>query len=265
MALTAQSLDAPNWGRWSQQLPGDYTMMASPHMLPFDSRATTTGPLQRPVMAPYMVQPSYSSGPVNSLTAPHYQVPNPYQFGGYQGPPTPPHHSTPFKMEYNDRRPMGHDNDHGRMPSYSRDMKYTYAEQAPSPARSDSQASTVRSSGTNPSMGSKTITSNETLNPGDQINFETEVDELMKAIQRKADLQVDTVQQPLTPGMSPVSEASFESQGTPGPMDSKTARKRYRCDGPNCQKSFTQKTHLDIHRRTHTGIKPYVSENLHGR
>ncbi|EWY99350.1 hypothetical protein IWW34DRAFT_96520 [Fusarium oxysporum f. sp. albedinis] len=257
MALTAQSSDAPNWGRWSQQLPGDYTMMASPHMLPFDSRATTTGPLQRPVMAPYMVQPPYSSGPVNSLTAPHYQVPNPYQFGGYQGPPTPPHHSTPFKMEYNDRRPMGHDNDHGRMPSYSREMKYTYAEQAPSPARSDSQASTVRSSGTNPSMGSKTITSNETLNPGDQINFETEVDELMKAIQRKVDLQVDTVQQPLTPGMSPVSEASFESQGTPGPMDSKTARKRYRCDGPNCQKSFTQKTHLDIHRRTHTGIKPY--------
>jgi hypothetical protein len=113
-------------------------------------------------------------------------------------------------------------------------------------------------------MCSKTITSNETLNPGDRINFETEVDELMKAIQRKADLQVDTVQQPLTPGMSPVSEASFESQGTPGPMDNKTARKRYRCDGPNCQKSFTQKTHLDIHRRTHTGIKPYVSEDFHG-
>ncbi|KAG4275606.1 hypothetical protein FPRO04_14372 [Fusarium proliferatum] len=48
-----------------------------------------------------------------------------------------------------------------------------------------------------------------------------------------------------------------KSQGTSGPMDSKTSRKRYRYDGPNCQKSFTQKTHLDIHRRTHTGIKPY--------
>ncbi|KAG7424325.1 Asparagine-rich zinc finger protein AZF1 [Fusarium oxysporum f. sp. raphani] len=257
MALPAQSSDAPNWGRWGQQLPGDYTMTASSHMLPFDSRATTTGPLQRPVMAPYMVQPPYSSGPVNSLTAPHYQVPNPYQFGGYQGPPTPPHHSTPFKIEYNDRRPMGHDNHYGQVPSYPWEIKYTYAEQAPSPAPSHSQASTVKSLGTNPTAGSKIITSNETLNPGDQINFETEVDELMKAIQRKVDVQVDTVQQPLTPGRSPVSEGSFESQGTPGPMDNKTARKRYRCDGPNCQKSFGHKANLELHSRAHTGIKPY--------
>ncbi|CEI39456.1 hypothetical protein FVEN_g8677 [Fusarium venenatum] len=256
MALTTQTSGAPNWGRWSQQLPGDYTMMESPSMLPFDSRTNTTSSIQRPVMSPYMVQGSYSSGQVNSIPAPHYQVSNPYQFSAYQGPPTPPHHSSPFKVEYNDR-PLGHENDHGRISSYLRDPRYTYVEQAPSPARSDSQASTARSTGTNPTLASKTIISNRTLNGGDQINFETEVDELMKAIQRKAEMQPDAGHQPLTPGMSPVSDASLESHGTPTPMDNKTQRKRYHCNGPNCQKSFTQKTHLDIHRRTHSGEKPY--------
>ncbi|KAJ3458448.1 DNA-binding transcription factor [Fusarium solani] len=235
-------------------------MMESPSMLPFDSRTATTAPLQRPIMAPYMVPNSYSSAQMNSLTATHYQAPNPYQFSGYQGPPTPPHHSSPFKVEYHDRRPMGPDSDNGRVPSYHRGAKYSYAEQAPSPARSDSQASTARSSVNNPTLCSKTITSNETINPDDQVNFETEVDELMKAIQRKGEKELDVAQQPLTPGMSPVSEASLENNGTPAPADSKTSKKRYVCNGPNCKKSFTQKTHLDIHRRTHTGDKPYTCE-----
>ncbi|KAF5023230.1 hypothetical protein F66182_4705 [Fusarium sp. NRRL 66182] len=254
-------------------------MMESPAMLPFDSRATTTTSLQRPVMAPYMVQGSYSSGPVHSLAAPHYEVPNTYQFGGYQGPPTPPHHHTPFKVdynghrhhttplkvEYNDQRPMVYDNDRGRVSLYHRETKYPYVEQAPSPARSDSQTSTTRSVCPNPTLSSKTITSNETLDPNDHVSFETEVDELMKAIQSRSERQLDAGQSPLTPGMSPASEASLESQGTPAsvgtssaPLDTKVSRKRYICDGPSCKKSFTQKTHLDIHRRTHTGDKPYI-------
>ncbi|EYB27584.1 hypothetical protein FG05_13123 [Fusarium graminearum] len=202
MSLTTQTSSAPNWGRWPQQLPGDYNMMESPSMLPFDSRANANSSIQRPVMSPYMVQGSYSSDQVNNIPAPHYQVSNPYQFAAYQGPPTPPHRSSPFKVEYNER-PLGQENDHGR------------------------------------------------------INFETEVDELMKAIQRKAEMQPDAGHQPLTPGMSPVSDASLESHGTPTPMGDKSQRKRYHCNGPNCQKSFTQKTHLDIHRRTHSGEKPY--------
>ncbi|KAF5227892.1 hypothetical protein FAUST_11467 [Fusarium austroamericanum] len=256
MSLTTQTSSAPNWGRWPQQLPGDYNMMESPSMLPFDSRANANSSIQRPVMSPYMVQGSYSSGQVNNIPAPHYQVSNPYQFAAYQGPPTPPHHSSPFKVEYNER-PLGQENDHGRVSSYLREPRYAYVEQAPSPARSDSQASTARSTGSNPTLASKTIISNSTVNGGDQINFETEVDELMKAIQRKAEMQPDAGHQPLTPGMSPVSDASLESHGTPTPMGDKSQRKRYHCNGPNCQKSFTQKTHLDIHRRTHSGEKPY--------
>ncbi|KAG7402539.1 Asparagine-rich zinc finger protein AZF1 [Fusarium oxysporum f. sp. rapae] len=158
----------------------------------------------------------------------------------------------PVKIEYDGRCPVGHDDDHGRVPS-----KYKHAEQAPSPAQSDSQIGTVRATATNPKAGSKTITYNETLNPSDQINFNTEVDELMKVIQRKADIQANTILHPPTPGMSPVSEVNLRSQGTPGPMDDKASQRRYQCDGPRCQKSFDRKTRLDIHRRTHTGIKPY--------
>lgn len=120
--------------------------------------------------------------------------------------------------------------------------------------------STARSTATNPSMSSKTITSNETNNPEDQVNFDTEVDELMKAIQKKA----EAAHQLPTPGMSPASDVGLDAcQSSPAPSpssqgDSKGSRKRYVCNGPNCNKSFTQKTHLDIHRRTHSGEKPYV-------
>lgn len=233
-------------------------------MLPYDSRTTTTAPLQRPIMAPqYMVAGSYNSGPMGNLTAPPYQAPNPYQFGGYHSPPTPPHLSS-FKQEYHDRRSMAPQSDNGRLPAYPRDTKHIYEDHPHSPPpRSNSQASTTRSVA-NPTLASKTITSNETINPEDQVHFETEVDELMKAIQRKRS-EAAAHQLP-TPGMSPASEASLDQVSQHSPCstasvqgDTKASRKRYICNGPNCNKSFTQKTHLDIHRRTHTGDKPYVS------
>ncbi|KAM5528049.1 hypothetical protein FOXYSP1_19318 [Fusarium oxysporum f. sp. phaseoli] len=84
-----------------------------------------------------------------------------------------------------DRRPVGHDEDHGRVPSHLGDIKYKHTEQAPSPAQSNSQVGTVRTMATNPNAGSETITYDETPNLSDQINFETDVDELMKVIQRK--------------------------------------------------------------------------------
>ncbi|KAI5461301.1 hypothetical protein BGZ63DRAFT_232140 [Mariannaea sp. PMI_226] len=253
MALTSPPSAPSHWGRWPQQMHGDYSLMEGSTMMPFDNR-TTSSPLQRPVMAPqYMVTTSYSSGPLNSIAPPpHYQAPSQYQFGAYHGPPTPPHQSPHFKPEYHDRRAMGHDADNSRTVPFSRDLKHPYGEQAPSPAGSDSQASLTRSA-SNPNLNSKTITSNETLNPELQVNFETEVDELMKAIQRKEDKQPQTevLQHPMTPS----SEAGSEHT-TPVPVDCKP-RKRYVCDGPSCKKTFSQKTHLEIHRRTHTGDKPY--------
>ena len=40
-------------------------------------------------------------------------------------------------------------------------------------------------------------------------------------------------------------------------------RRRYQCDILTCGKTFFQKTHLEIHRRAHTGYKPFVSHAQH--
>lgn len=74
------------------------------------------------------------------------------------------------------------------------------------------------------------------------ISFNTDIDSLMRAIQSKS-------------GNTP---APQQAQGiVPEPKVAK-ARKRYQCSMPDCNKAFYQKTHLEIHTRAHTGIKPFV-------
>ena len=77
-------------------------------------------------------------------------------------------------------------------------------------------------------------------------NFSTDVDTLMKAIQAK-------VKQPSQPNEQPSPPSSPERICPIKP------RKRYQCSLPDCNKSFYQKTHLEIHTRAHTGVKPFVS------
>ncbi|KAH6663076.1 hypothetical protein B0J14DRAFT_495147, partial [Halenospora varia] len=48
---------------------------------------------------------------------------------------------------------------------------------------------------------------------------------------------------------------SLETQNGSGRADH--SRKRYICSIENCTKSFYQKTHLEIHKRAHSGVKPY--------
>ncbi|EMC97356.1 hypothetical protein BAUCODRAFT_68708 [Baudoinia panamericana UAMH 10762] len=42
------------------------------------------------------------------------------------------------------------------------------------------------------------------------------------------------------------------------PHSSPKSKKRYQCNVDGCGKAFYQKTHLEIHTRAHTGIKPFV-------
>jgi hypothetical protein len=97
-------------------------------------------------------------------------------------------------------------------------------------------------------------------NADGSITFSTDVDCLMRAIQSKQ------TNPPPPPAPQPVYEAPkipkvAEAQSVPGDTRSK-ARKRYQCSMPNCSKSFYQKTHLEIHTRAHTGVKPFVSSGL---
>jgi hypothetical protein len=124
--------------------------------------------------------------------------------------------------------------------------------------------------------------SNKPPVPGSgEVNFGTDVDTLMKAIQSKVQQSPGKPQQnsPIdqsksvlgSPGSVPVSNShgriphsfvqerkqrltSRESQ-----EEKSTSKKRYECEIPGCNKSFYQKTHLEIHVRAHTGVKPYVS------
>jgi len=41
--------------------------------------------------------------------------------------------------------------------------------------------------------------------------------------------------------------------------DKRSSKKKYECMVKGCGKSFFQKTHLEIHARAHSGVKPYVS------
>ncbi|KAF2463757.1 zinc finger protein-like protein OZF [Lindgomyces ingoldianus] len=74
------------------------------------------------------------------------------------------------------------------------------------------------------------------------INFATDVDTLMRAIQAKS-------KQPAPPPR-PQPKEDEAKNGKP--------KKRYQCSMPNCNKSFYQKTHLEIHTRAHTGVKPFL-------
>jgi hypothetical protein len=76
--------------------------------------------------------------------------------------------------------------------------------------------------------------------------FATDVDTLMKAIQVQLERNHF--------GTHPV----LTQMQVEEPKVSQKPRKRYQCHMPDCNKSFYQKTHLEIHIRAHTGAKPYV-------
>ncbi|KAI7215121.1 hypothetical protein KC333_g5643 [Hortaea werneckii] len=73
--------------------------------------------------------------------------------------------------------------------------------------------------------------------------FSTDIDTLMRAIQSKSSHKAER------PNSShPVQPTTTKNT---------KAKKRHHCDHPGCDKTFSQKTHLNIHLRAHTGSKPF--------
>lgn len=245
-------------------------MMEAPAFMPYDSRTNTAAPMQRAMVPQYVVAPAYTAAPMTTMTAPHYQAQNAYTtYAAYQSPPPSTPVRSPFKPDFQERHhsiSMGSEPETHRTHSVRRGSRQISNARLQSPARSDSNMSVAPSVASNPTANSKTITYNETINPEHRIQFETDVDELMKAIQTKSEEDEEGAGQTLTPAHTPKADVIMDTQSpasshhhacsTPAP-ESKL-KKKWVCDGPNCNKRFVQKTHLDIHRRTHTGLKPYV-------
>jgi hypothetical protein len=82
--------------------------------------------------------------------------------------------------------------------------------------------------------------------------FSTDIDTLMRAIQSKQQPENHQPNPSPTTSSSPLSPISTSSPQKP------RAKKRYHCALPGCAKAFHQKTHLDIHTRAHTGVKPFL-------
>lgn len=105
--------------------------------------------------------------------------------------------------------------------------------------------------------------SGESESGGAGIHFSTDVDTLMKAIQAKQPTPEKRRAAPQEVSETPAGRGPLQADALPKEPQSQTkpgekGKKRYQCDMPGCNKSFYQKTHLDIHRRAHTGFKPFV-------
>lgn len=92
----------------------------------------------------------------------------------------------------------------------------------------------------------------------------TQVDKMMLIIQAQKQYTEKIAKGEVEPPVSLDDETSLvPSQGLLNGGVGKRATTmsfKYKCDFPDCNKSFSQKTHLMIHGRSHTGDRPYVCD-----
>jgi len=110
------------------------------------------------------------------------------------------------------------------------------------------------------------VSAHESPSPvaGQGMNFGTDVDTLMRAIQTKSANRPQRARISLTHRSSWRRSSNSDglakrnSTGLEHDRSGQASRKKYQCTVPACAKMFFQKTHLEIHLRAHTGHKPFV-------
>lgn len=246
----------------------------------YDSRAAPSASMTRAMAAPqYMHQPpSYTNSPTESMVMAHHGMSvhqQPFNFNSYQNaninllvpampgnymPARPaPRLTQPGVDEGRSYDSCGHqpcvDTFHRQSPPIKPELEPHWSPSANSP---------VSRAG----RGKNTPCTTPDARPN-EVSFDTEVDTLMKAIQAKS--QTAQAPQKLSDQAAPreISQPSpYGAASSPqnanedSQEDFRSGKRRYQCQMKNCNKSFYQKTHLDIHERAHTGFKPYVSVSV---
>ncbi|KAI1776027.1 hypothetical protein F4818DRAFT_366881 [Hypoxylon cercidicola] len=242
-------------------------MIDSANLMPYDSSPTTT--TQRPAMSTqFMVENGYTVAPMTSPQLSQYPADNNFVYAQY-APQTPPTLSGSFKHYPEDYppRPMTTDTESAHA-VYQREHSPTHlVEQDTRPQiKYEPQVTSQRSFSPSPSAAFKTVQRNVAEDKTNEIEFSTNVDILMKAIQLKDDNQEGSDSgETAYPSPPHIDEEKFNlrrkscsPESATGSQSGKDRQKRYVCDVKGCNKRCTQKTQLETHKRAHTGEKPYV-------
>lgn len=238
-------------------------------------------------MAPqYVPTLPYTTGAAsNNLVAHHQQLQqNSFSFGSYAGGSQNVLVPVFANNTFFQQRPLPSLMQPG--PSYGpRNGRQGFVEEIHSqspPIKPEPQWNAATKSPSFMASNQKSITAAVPISGGNDVNFGTEVDTLMKAIQAKSKNRQSQTTSPVDQSgpevgdflsllRQPVSTNEIYASGKERKYEltredfqddtnsSKNGKRRYHCTIKNCSKYFCQKTHLDIHERCHTGLKPYVS------
>jgi hypothetical protein len=212
----------------------------------YDSRAASSAALSLAIMGPnYMPIHAFNGAPSNNMAVAHLQMlqNNLFSFAPYTG--AGQNGIIPaYANNYIQQQPLPRLTQPNT--SYARNARQSsiaeHHSQSP-PNQSEPQWSGRINSPSFLSTNTKT-TAITPARGSNEVNFGTEVDTLMKAIQAKT--QSTTLQ-----------KLDIQEEASP-----KGGKKRYQCTFEHCPKSFYQKKYVKIHERSHAEIKPYVSNLL---